>query len=127
MACLRSLTSIELFKAQVSQVWNPIVDGDFLTAYPSTLMSQNKFIHITLLNGANSDEGVSFGTRGMDNATAIFNNLLVYRALAISPPSARRLLELYPNDPANEPPYYITNATIFPSNGLQCTSMNPCH
>jgi len=45
--------------------------------------------------------------------------LLVYRSYAISPPTARRLLELYPNDPANEPPYYITNATIFPANGLQ--------
>lgn len=114
MACLRGLSSDQLFESQVSQVWNPIVDGDFLTAYPSTLMSQNKFIHIPLLIGANSDEGVSFGTRGLDNATAIFNNLLSYRSYAISPPTARRLLELYPNDPANEPPYYITTPTIFP-------------
>lgn len=86
-------------------------------------MSQNKFIRIPLLIGANSDEGVSFGTRGLDNATAIFNDLLVYRSsasYAISPPTARRLLQLYPNDPANEPPYYIKNATIFPANGLQC-------
>jgi cholinesterase len=29
------------------------------------------------------------------------------------------LLELYPNDPAHEVPFYITNATIFPSKGLQ--------
>ena len=117
--CLRSLTSDDLFKAQVSQVWNPLVDGDFLTAYPSTLLRQGKFIRIPLLIGANSDEGTSFGVSGLDNETAIFNNLLFYRSYQISPPTARKLLELYPNDPAHEPPYYITNATIFPNKGLQ--------
>ncbi|KAF5872377.1 putative carboxylesterase family protein [Botrytis fragariae] len=114
LACLRSLTSDQLWKAQV--------DGDFLTDYPSSLTPQGKFIKIPLLIGANSDEGTSFGVAGLDNETAIFNNLLVYRAsnaYALSPPTARKLLELYPNDPANEPPHYITNATIFPSKGLQ--------
>jgi cholinesterase len=82
-------------------------------------MAQGKFIPIPLLIGANSDEGTSFGVSGLDNGTAIFNNLLAYRSYAISPPTARKLLELYPNDPAHEPPYYITNATIFPSKGLQ--------
>ena len=82
-------------------------------------MGQGKFIRIPLLIGANSDEGTSFGVSGLDNETAIFNNLLVYRSYAISPPTARKLLELYPNDPAHDPPYYITNATIFPSKGLQ--------
>ena len=82
-------------------------------------MAQSKFIHIPLLIGANSDEGTSFGASGLDTETAIFSNLLVYRAYAISPPTARKLLELYPNDPASEPPYYIKNATIFPSKGVQ--------
>ncbi|KUJ18904.1 carboxylesterase [Mollisia scopiformis] len=111
LACLRNLTQDQLFYAQVN--------GDFLTAYPSTLSAEGKFIHIPLLIGANSDEGTSFGVTGLDNDTAIFNNLLIYRNYAISPPTARKLLELYPNDPAHEPPYYITNATIFPSKGLQ--------
>ncbi|TVY88790.1 Lipase [Lachnellula willkommii] len=111
LACLRRLSQDELFKAQVN--------GDFLTAYPSTLSVEGKFIHVPLLIGANSDEGTSFGVSGLDNETAIFNNLLIYRSYAISPPTARKLLELYPNDPANEPPYCITNATIFPSKGLQ--------
>ncbi|ESZ95400.1 hypothetical protein SBOR_4256 [Sclerotinia borealis F-4128] len=122
LACLRSLTSDQLWKARVSQQWNPMVDGDFLTDYPSNLTPQGKFIKVPLLIGANSDEGSSFGVSGLNNETAVFNNLLIYRAsnaYAISPPTARKLLELYPNDPANEPPYYITNATIFPSKGLQ--------
>ncbi|KAI9649548.1 hypothetical protein NHQ30_002128 [Ciborinia camelliae] len=122
LACLRSLTSDQLWKARVTQQWNPMVDGDFLTDYPSNLTPQGKFIKVPLLIGANSDEGSSFGVSYLDNETAIFNNLLVYRAsnaYAISPPTARKLLDLYPNDPANEPPYYITNATIFPEKGLQ--------
>jgi hypothetical protein len=95
-------------------------------------MAQGKFIHVSLLIGANSDEGVSFSVSGLDNETAIFNNLLAYRAYAISPPTARKLLELYPNDPAHEPPYYITNATIFPSKGVtvasrRCYSRRSCY
>ncbi|KAH8657493.1 Alpha/Beta hydrolase protein [Tricladium varicosporioides] len=122
LACLRSLTQDQLFKSQTKQIWNPVVDGDFLTAYPSTLSAQGKYIQIPLLTGANSDEGTSFGIAGLDNETAIFNSLLYYRAssaYAISPPTARKLLELYPNDPANEPPFHVTDATIFPSKGLQ--------
>ncbi len=119
LQCLRELSSAQLFAAQTSQTWNPLVDGDFLTAYPSTLMASSNFIHIPLITGANSDEGVSFGVEHLDNSTAIFDNLLSYRAYAISPPSANALLDLYPNDPAHEPPYDITNDTIFPSYGLQ--------
>lgn len=97
---------------------NPAI-GDFLTAYPSTLMAEGKFIRVPLLDGANSDEGSSFGANGLDNETAIFNNLLFYRSYAITPKTARKLLELYPNDPANQPPYYIKEPTIFPNKGLQ--------
>jgi len=72
-----------------------------------------------VLDGANSDEGSSVGVSGFDNETAIFNNLLSYRSCQITPPTARKLLELYLNDPAYEVPYYVTNATIFPSKGPQ--------
>lgn len=53
LACLRNITSQQLYQARVSQVWNPLIDGDFLTAYPSTLMAEGKFIRIPLLIGAN--------------------------------------------------------------------------
>jgi hypothetical protein len=64
------LTSDQLYEADVSQTWNPLVDGDFLTAYPSTQMAQGKFI--PLLIGANSGEYTSFGVSGLENETAIF-------------------------------------------------------
>ena len=64
LACLRNLSSEALFAAHVSQTWNPIIDGDFLTAYPSQLELNNSFIKVPLLLGANTDEGLSFGTKG---------------------------------------------------------------
>ncbi|KAF2199033.1 carboxylesterase [Delitschia confertaspora ATCC 74209] len=105
LECLRGLSSEALFKAQTSQVWNPIVDGDFLQAYPSQEMDAGNFIKVPILTGANSDEGVSFSVHGMDNETDIFNSLMYWRSYALSPPTIRKLFELYPNDPINEPPY----------------------
>lgn len=64
LAYLRNLTSDQLYKAQVSQTWNPLIDGDFLTAYLSGLMAQGKSARILLLIGANSDKGCSFGASG---------------------------------------------------------------
>jgi carboxylesterase type B len=119
LACLRNLSSDALYHAQISQTWNPLVDGDFLTAYPSTLTTEGKFIKIPLLIGANTDEGCSFSVHGVDNATAIFNSLMPWRGYALSPPSIRKLLDLYPNDPPSEPPYHITTNTTFPSYGLE--------
>ncbi|EHK97118.1 putative Lipase 2 [Glarea lozoyensis 74030] len=121
LSCLRSLSSETLFKAQVTQIWNPIVDGDFLTDYPSNLAAQGKFIRIPLINGANTDEGTSFGVTGMNTEKDIFNSLLTFRksaAYAIGPASARKLLELYPNE-GPQPPYNVPETTVFPKNGLQ--------
>lgn len=119
LACLRSLTSEQLFNSNYSVTWNPIVDGDFLTAYPSDLAANGSFVEVPILIGANSDEGASFSTRGLDNATAIFNNLMYWRNNALSPPSIRRLLELYPNVPSEEPPYRDQSNTTYPQYGLQ--------
>jgi len=109
LACLRGVVAAELFvKARGTAVWNPIVDGRFLTAYPSTLAREGKFIKVPMLIGANSDEGVSFGVKGLETEEEVFENLLTYRAYAISPPTARRLLELYPvDDTANQPPHFL--------------------
>lgn len=71
-------------------------------------MSEGKFIKVPLLVGANSDEGVSFDVRGLNNATATFNSLMVWGSYALTPPSIHKLLELYPNDPVREPPYRYT-------------------
>ena len=99
LACLRNLSSEELYHSNYTVVWNPIVDGTFLTAYPSQLAANGSFVRVPILMGANSDEGVSFSEEGLDNSTAIFDNLLYWRNYALSPPSIRTLLDLYPKYP----------------------------
>jgi len=54
---------------------------------------------IPLLIEVNSDESCSFGVSRLDSETDIFNNLLYYHSYAVSPLMARKLVELYPNDP----------------------------
>ena len=119
LACLRNLTSQQLYQSNYTVTWNPIVDGTFLTAYPSQLAANGSFVHVPILMGTNTDEGVSFSSYGLDNSTAIFNNLLYWRNYALSPPSIRTLLELYPNIPAEEPPYDLGTNQTFPQYGLQ--------
>lgn len=119
LECLRGLSSEAFFAAHVSQVWNPLVDGDFLPDYPAELVKAGNFIKVPLIDGANSDEGMSFAIHYLDNETAIYDNLFAYRTYALSPPSIKKLLELYPNNPSEEPPYYIKDNTTWPQYGIQ--------
>ncbi|KAI0110440.1 alpha/beta-hydrolase [Nemania sp. FL0031] len=118
LACLRDVDSAALFAAHPSVVWNPLLDGDFLTGYPSQLMPQGKYVKVPLLIGANTDEGFSIsGT--LNTEEDIFNNIFFWRSYALTPPTVRKLLELYPDDPCHEPPYAITNCTRNAAKGLQ--------
>jgi carboxylesterase type B len=121
LSCLRNLSSQALFAASPSQVWNPIVDGDFLTGYPSQLIRDEKFNAVPLLIGTNTDEGTSFSVSSPvpNTETDLFHGLMTWRSYALSPPTIRKLLELYQNDPCYEPPYEIVNCSVFPSKGLQ--------
>ncbi|TGJ83340.1 hypothetical protein E0Z10_g5432 [Xylaria hypoxylon] len=127
LTCLRGISSEKLFSARGSIYWDPLVDGDFLTDYPSVLAEAGSFIKVPLLLGANNDEGISFGSTGFNDSISIYHGLLSnpgFSGLAglpyqISPASARKLLQLYPNSPSKEPPYDIVNNTVFPEYGLQ--------
>lgn len=113
LSCLRSLSESALFAAQPSQVWNPLIDGDFLTAYPSQLMPEGKFVSVPLLIGANTDEGMNFRptTPVPETAQDILHAFASWRSYALSPPTIRKLLSLYPDDPCDAPPYAITNCS----------------
>lgn len=119
LACLRGLSQDKLYATHPSQVWNPLIDGDFLTGYPSQLMRDGQFIKVPLLTGANTDEGTSFSISGVNTDKDLFNGLLAWRSYSLSPPTIRKLLELYPNDPCSEPPFDIGNCSTFPSKGLE--------
>ncbi|KAK6002215.1 hypothetical protein QM012_001853 [Aureobasidium pullulans] len=119
LACLRKLSSEALFVSNYTVVWNPVVDGDFLTDYPSSMLEQGKFIRVPLITGANTDEGVSFSVENLNTTTDIYNSLFYWRNYALSPSSIRRLLQLYPNQPATEPPYSNHANVTYPAFGQQ--------
>ncbi|EPS41662.1 hypothetical protein H072_4438 [Dactylellina haptotyla CBS 200.50] len=122
IGCLRSV-SFATWQAANSKsdwlVWNPLVDGDMWTEYPSITAAQGKFVKVPILMGTNSDEGCTFAARGLDNETAIYQNLLNYRHYAIRPTMAKKILDLYPDDVTTQPPYYLNpNPVAYPEYGL---------
>ncbi|OJD34367.1 carboxylesterase family protein [Diplodia corticola] len=121
LSCLRDLPAATLHAARPSQVWNPLVDGDFLTAYPSDLRAEGSFVKVALLTGANTDEGTSFSLKyNLDNDTALANSLLSWRNYALSPPTVRRLLALYPDDATTpKPPFHVAPSEPFAQYGTQ--------
>ncbi|KAK0631140.1 lipase [Bombardia bombarda] len=119
LSCLRDLDEHQLYSAAPSQVWNPIIDGEFLTGYPSQLIRQQKSNRVPLLIGTNSDEGTSFSISGPDTEQDLFTGFMTWRSYSLSPPTILKLLELYPDDPCHEPPFYISNCTVFPTKGLK--------
>ncbi|KAL1634432.1 hypothetical protein SLS58_010673 [Diplodia intermedia] len=121
LSCLRDLPAAALHAARPSQVWNPLVDGDFLPAYPSDLRGQGRFVRVPVLAGANTDEGTSFSLKSnLDNETALANALLSWRNYALSPPTIRRLLALYPDDATTpKPPFHVDPAEPFAQYGTQ--------
>lgn len=118
LACLRSLDAAVLFAAHPSVVWNPLLDGDFLTAYPSQLIENGSYNAVPIITGANTDE--TFAISGTPNTEEdIFNSIFTWRSYSLTPQTVRQLFELYPDDPCYAVPYAITNCTRNPSRGLQ--------
>ncbi|KAK7217924.1 hypothetical protein V2G26_005927 [Clonostachys chloroleuca] len=117
LACLRALDQDTIYKAQQSLTWNPIIDGYFLTGYPSQLMREDKFNPVPMIIGANTDE--SFVMNKPNTDEELFREAFRWRNYALSALTMRKLMELYPNDPCYAPPYHITNCTVLASRGLQ--------
>lgn len=73
-------------------------------------MAAGAFVRVPLLTGANTDE--AFSVSGpLDTEADLFTALLSWRSYALTPPTIRRLLALYPA-PANctaYVPYHITD------------------
>ncbi|CAI6090672.1 unnamed protein product [Clonostachys chloroleuca] len=118
--CLRAVP-FETWQAAktTSLIWNPMVDGELWSDFPSVLATEGKFLRIPVIIGTNSDEGCTFATRGINTEEELVKSMLDYRRYSIRPPMARKLLELYPDDPASQPPYYLNpDPVVFPDQGL---------
>jgi acetylcholinesterase len=133
LACLRSLPVDQFIAATNRSVygWGPVIDGVFLPEAPSHLLAAGKHVRVPLLLGRaylhpvciacmyayacaeNTDEGVSFGPKGINT------NMDLQRALQgnyqlLSNASAAKILDLYPDDPFYGCPFN-TGDTILPS------------
>lgn len=117
LACLRALDQDSLFAAHPSLTWNPLIDGTFLTGYPSQLIRKDNYTTVPIIIGANTDETFAIGTVNTDDD--LFYEAFRWRNYALSAPTIRKLMALYPNDPCHEPPYAITNCSVNTAQGLQ--------
>ena len=53
----------------------PVVDGDFIQRYGSLQCSDGDFVCVPIISGANTDEGVSFGPVGINDAAGFHHYL----------------------------------------------------
>ena len=96
--------------------WFHVIDGSFLRRYAQQSLSQGKFAKIPLILGTNTDEG--FGVNGVNTDEEAVNQIVHSKRWNVEEPEARKILELYPNDPTLGEPYGWGNRT-WPQFGLQ--------
>ncbi|KAF5647483.1 triacylglycerol lipase II precursor [Fusarium sp. NRRL 25303] len=107
--CLRRAPIEEIdiaLRSGTAQRWAPVLDGDFFADYTTNQLSSGQFLKIPILLGANTDEGTSFGFRGVDNdedLRAGIKAMMIPYEVEKTTGKTRdelvdELLELYPND-----------------------------
>ncbi|KAK7940792.1 alpha/beta-hydrolase [Apiospora aurea] len=106
LACLRTVDYDTLYPFMASSKvggpgFYPTVDGDIIPNYPTELLHSGRFADIPHLYGTNSDEGTDNAPKGPMNTDADLRDYLEHGAGFGFPASAvGRILELYPDDPA---------------------------
>jgi len=87
--------------------------------YPTELLHSGRFAHVPHLYGTNSDEGTDNAPPGVINSTQILYDYLLRSTGYDFPPSVvSKILELYPDDPAQGVPIN-TGDERFPQLGYQ--------
>jgi carboxylesterase type B len=80
LECLRKVPFSKLNAAinttKLANAWSPAVDGDFIKQYGSLELKAGHFVRVPIIDGANSDEGLSFSAPGI-NTTADFRNIML--------------------------------------------------
>lgn len=81
--------------------FNPTIDGDIIQRYGSVQLSEGAFVHVPILDGANSDEGTAFSPTGVNTTADFYWDITHYNGEFGAPPSlAAQLMDAYPDDPA---------------------------
>jgi carboxylesterase type B len=85
----------------------PILDGQFLSRFPSESFAQGLVADVAILAGSNTDEGTAtfFGPRGTLNGDADVHNLIAEMGVGLDNDTVSKVMELYPDDPAQGCPF----------------------
>ncbi|KAK0644090.1 Alpha/Beta hydrolase protein [Cercophora newfieldiana] len=119
--CLRTVPYSKLYplltSSRVAGPYYPVVDGDVIPQYPTTLLETGRFAHMPHIVGTNSDEGTENTPRGM-STTSDLATYLEHHGFDYPSSVVEQILQLYPDDPAVGIPLN-TGETRFPQMGRQ--------
>ncbi|CCX14327.1 Alpha/Beta hydrolase protein [Pyronema domesticum] len=119
LECLRGIPYDAMYKAlNVGPEWFATVDGDMIRSWPTTAEHAGKMVKVPLLLGSNTDEGTSFGSKGINTDEQAVAALISSKRWLMTKSQAAHLWSLYSTNPALGCPYGTGNAT-FSENGLQ--------
>ncbi|KAL4937647.1 hypothetical protein BDV06DRAFT_232444 [Aspergillus oleicola] len=117
LQCLRDLPFNSLYAvANEGLEWFAAIDGTFITEYPQISITEGQLAKVPILLGSNTDEGVSFGTTGVDTDEDCVAQLISSKRWVLTTSQATELLQYYPSDPIGSP-YGWGNVT-WPEKGL---------
>ena len=117
LRCLREVPYEKIAPyGYVGLEWFHVIDGSFIPRYGQQSLLSGKFAKIPLILGTNTDEG--FGVNGVNTDAQAIEQLLTSKRWNVNVEQARRLLELYPDNPTLGQPYGWGNRT-WPEYGLQ--------
>ncbi|KAI4722066.1 alpha/beta-hydrolase [Aureobasidium sp. EXF-10727] len=101
--------------------WNPALDGDFIARYGSEQLADGSFVHVPIINGANSDEGVSFSPAPVNSTADLekYLNTTSSTQYALTPDLVQDLLAVYTS---GQPDYLIPSSEEL---GQNVSSLGP--
>lgn len=98
--CLRNLPFEQLNKAvntsDLSSIWFPRMDNDLIANYSSQQVARGAFVKVPVILGANTDEGTSFGPKGINTTEQFLQNLIITSSPPMSEDFAKKILAVYP-------------------------------
>ncbi|KAL2796453.1 Alpha/Beta hydrolase protein [Aspergillus keveii] len=118
LQCLREVPFDALYAVAYEGLeWFAAVDGKFIKEYPQISITQGRLAKVPILLGTNTDEGVSFGTTGVDTDEECVAQLTSSKRWVLTEDQATELITYYPDDPTIGCPYGWGNVT-WPARGL---------
>ena len=93
--------------------WVPQMDGDIFARHTSEQIADGSFVKVPIIVGANSEEGTSFGTKGL-NTTEDFRSFLVQKK-GYPQDFADQVVEIYSQDAPDQVLDHLPLNTVFPA------------